>query len=222
MSMIDRYKKKGGFIQLLNLLETTGGEKREKFLKMIADENPAWEAEIKKKMLTVDRMCTWYGTFLMEIFPRIPAQQMAAVISALSSDKQAIFQSALSYKDKKFVEDYLKEKTPNQGEVNSAIMRLMSTVREMVAIGALKFEKFDQEMVIPENIEELLASGKSAISDKELEAHFAPPPPGLSPQVTDELNQLRRKLVQLTQENQKLTQEAQTYKDKLEQIRKIA
>ena len=41
MSMIDRYKKKGGFLQLLNLLETTGGEKREKFLKMIAEENPA-------------------------------------------------------------------------------------------------------------------------------------------------------------------------------------
>ncbi len=222
MSMIDRYKKKGGFIQLLILLETTGGEKREKFLKMIADENPAWEAEIKKKMLSIDRICSWNATFLMEIFPRIPAPQMAAVISALSPEKQTIFQSALNFKDKKFVEDYLKEKKPNPGEINSAIMKLMSTIREMVASGALKFEKFDQDMVIPENIEELLSSGRVAVSDKELETHFAPPPPGLPPQMTEELNQLRRKLVQLTQENHKLTQEAQTYKDKLEQIRKIA
>ena len=65
MGMLDRYKKKGGFIQLLNLIETTASPKAEKFLKMIGEESPAWEAEIKKKVLSIDRLATWNQSYLM-------------------------------------------------------------------------------------------------------------------------------------------------------------
>lgn len=223
MSMLDRYKKKGGFIQLLVLLETTGPEKRDKFLKLIAEESPYWEVEIKKKMLSVERICSWNVTYLMEILARIPAAQLAAFISGLPQEKQTIFISALGFKDKKTVEDSLKEKAPAaQGEVNSAVMKLMTVIREMVASGVLKFEKFDPDMVIPENMEEQLAAGKPIVTDKDMEALFQPAPTGTPPQVTEELNQLRRKLVQLTQENHRLTAESLTLKDKLEQIKKIA
>lgn len=230
MSMIDRYKKKGGFVQLLNLLETTGTEKREKFLKMIADENPAWESEIKKKMLSIERICGWNQSYLMEIFPRIPFQSIAAIVSVLPPDKQGVFLGALSFADRKKTDDFLKEKKPAPGEVNSAVMKLMSEIRAMVAGGQLKFEKFDPEMVIPENIEDQLSSGRAAVSDKEVEAHFqsasnsgsgsnAAAGGGAS---SEEMTQLRRKLVQLSQENQKLSQDNHVMKEKLEQIKKIA
>lgn len=222
MGMLDRYKKNGGFIQLLILLETTGTEKRDKFLKMIADENPAWEAEIKKKMLSIDRICSWNPTYLMEIFPRVPGAQLAAIISALPPEKQQIFLSALGFKERKLVEDTLKDKKPSPGEVNSAIMKLMSEIRAMVGSGAMKFEKFDQDMVIPEKIEELLSSGRPLVSDKEMDAHFAPPPTGAPAQLVEELTQLRKKIVQLSQENNKLNQDLLLVKDKLEQIKKIA
>lgn len=227
MSMIDRYKKKGGFIQLLILLETTGSEKREKFLKMIADENPAWESEIKKKMLSLDRILSWNQSYLMEILPRIPFQSIATIIAALPTEKQSILTASLSFQDRKKVEDFLKEKKPAAGEVNSAIMKMMSEIRAMVAGGQLKFEKFDQEMVIPENIEDLLSSGRPMISDKEVEAHFASAPAGTpgagnGGASSEELTQLRKKLVQLSQENQRLSQENVVLKDKLDQIKKIA
>jgi hypothetical protein len=228
MSMIDRYKKKGGFIQLLILLETTGAEKREKFLKMIADENPAWEVEIKKKMLSMERILTWNQSYLMEILPRIPFQSIAAVISALPAEKQKILSEALSFQERKKVEDFLKEKKPAPGEVNSAIMKFMSEIRAMVAGGQLKFEKFDPDMAIPENIEETLSSGRVPISDKDVAAHFAQAPagtPGASSAggaSSEELTQLRRKLVQLSQDVQRLTQENTVLRDKLDQIKKIA
>lgn len=224
MSMIDRYKKKGGFIQLLILLETTGGEKREKFLNMIAEENAAWEVELKKKMLNLDRICSWNTTYLMEVLPRIPIQSLAAIISALPPEKATSFTSGLGFSEKRKVEESLKEKTPPQGEVNSAIMKLMSEIRAMVASGGLKFEKFDPDMVIPEDIEDKLSSGRPLVSDKEVEVAFssAPTPTGGTPQMTEELTQLRRKVVQVSQENSRLQQEITGLKDRLDQIKKIA
>ena len=224
MSTIDRYKKRGGFLQLLILLETTGGEKREKFMKLIGDENPNWQIEIKKKMLSVEKICSWPSTYLMEIAPKLSVIQLASIVTAAPPDKSANFAASLGFKEKKGVDDLLKERAMTPVEINSSLMKLFSVVREMVASGALKFEKFDPDMVIPENIEEYLSNGgKPSVSDKELEAHFPPPPPGAAPvQTSEELTQLRRKIVQLTQENYRLSQESQVLKDKLEQIKKIA
>ena len=80
MSMIDRYKKHGGFVQLLQLIETTEHAKSEKFLKMIAEENPVWEAEIRKKVLSIDRLLGWNQTYLMEFLPRLSAKAVQKVI----------------------------------------------------------------------------------------------------------------------------------------------
>ena len=44
--MIDRYKKKGGFIQLLNLLETSSKAKQDQFLGLISQESKIWESEL--------------------------------------------------------------------------------------------------------------------------------------------------------------------------------
>lgn len=227
MSTIDRYKKRGGFLQLLILLETTGGEKREKFMKLIGDENPNWQAEIKKKMLSLDRICSWPATYIMEIVPRLSIIQLASLASALPPEKAANFVGALGFKEKKGVEDLLKERAMTPVEINSSVMKIMAVVREMAGNGSLKFEKFDPDLAIPENIEEyLMNGGKPTVSDKELEAHFPTPTaatPGAPPApASEELTQLRRKVVQLTQENFRLSQESQTLKDKLEQIRKIA
>lgn len=229
MSMIDRYKKKGGFVQLLNLIETTGKDKQEKFLKLIADENPAWEQEVRKKMLTMDKVLSWNATYLAEIFPRVPAVQLAMVVAGLPPEKAELFKKVLNFKERKTVEDILQDKTPNGSEISTGVMKLFAEIRKMTAEGSLKFEKFDQEMVVPENIEELLSQGRVYMSPKEIDAQIEPAPAGIPSNLADELTQLRRKLVVLTQENVKLQQDisrisadCQVFKDKLEQIKKIA
>jgi hypothetical protein len=80
-------------------------------------------------------------------------------------------------------------------------------------------------MAIPENIEELLASGKIGFVPKNVDLSVAPSTPATGPASggsNDELQQLRRRLVQLTHENQRLLNENHTMKEKLEQIKKIA
>ncbi len=229
MSMIDRYKKKGGFVQLLNLIETTGKDKQEKFLKLIADENPSWEQEVRKKMLTIDKVLGWNQTYLAEIFPRVPAVQLAMIVGGLPPEKAEHFKKVLTFKERKAVEDILQDKVPNGAEVGTGIMKLFAEIRKMIAEGSLKFEKFDQDMVVPENIEELLSQGRVYMSAKEIDAQVEAAPAGIPANLAEELTQLRRKLVVLTQENVKLQQDlsrvstdCQVFKEKLEQIKKIA
>ena len=224
MSMIERYKKKGGFVQLLNLIETSGKEKQEKFLKLIADESPDWELEIRKKMLTLEKVSSWNPSQLMEITPRIPATHLTMIAGGLKAERLDNFLSALQFRERKIVEDSLKEKTPTPSEVSTGVVKLFSEIRKMAQDGVLKFEKIDPSMVIPDNIEESLDGGglRLAALTIDKESNPAPPPAGTPPSLAEELGQLRRKIIQLSSENQRLLTENKNLRDKLEQIKKIA
>lgn len=229
MSTLDRYRKAGGFVQLLNLIETSGPAKAEKFLKLIAEESPVWEAEIRKKALSIDRLLTWNQTYLMEVFPRIPSNIVATAIAPLPPEKQQIILGSLGFSDRRRVEDTLRDTKPNPGEIASCQTKVLNEIRTMVASGHLKFEKADPELVIPENIEEMLNSGGVLTpltpmpGEIPAAAGSAPSTGGAGvPSPSEELLQLRRRVMALTQENQLLKQQLQTMKDKLDQIRKAA
>jgi hypothetical protein len=222
MGMIDRYKKRGGFIQLLQLMETMGAVKREQFLKAIADESPTWEAAIKKRMLSIERMLTWNGSFLMEFVPQVPHMAIACAIHPLPPEKRSIFLSALAFGDRRKVEEILNSHVPNAGEIISSQMKMISEVRHMVSIGKMKFEKFDPELVIDEDIEEKLKSGSfiELVDDHVAEMEAAGNiPAGVSAASKEELTALRRKIVALTQENSHLLRENKEMKDRLEAIK---
>jgi len=223
MGMIDRYRKKGGFVQLLNLIETTGKDKQEKFLKMIADESPIWETEVRKKVLTLDKVLGWNSTYLAEIFPRVQSLQLAMIVGGLPTDKGEILLKAMAFKERRQVEEILQNKKPTPAEVSSGIMKLFAEIRKMEAEGSLKFEKFDQDMVVEEDIEEKLGKGFSVVmTPKEIEQAAAASSTPVPQAIMEELAGLRRKLVQLTQENHKLKQENLEMLTKLNQIRKIS
>jgi hypothetical protein len=239
MSMIDRYRKKGGFIQLLNLIETSPKDKQEKFLNLIRQESPAWEQEVRKKILSVDKFLAWNPTYIAEILPRIPVMQIAMFAGGLPEDKKTQFIQSLGFKERKQVEDFLSEKTPSPAEFSTAVMKVFAEVRKMVQEGSLKFEKFDPEMVVPENIEELLGKGRAGLGTREhellspqmghptgsaplIDAAQSSASAGIPSNVSEELSQLRRKLVSMTQDLQKLQVENQVMREKLDQIKKIA
>lgn len=67
--------------------------------------------------------------------------------------------AALPFAERKKVDDLIKEHKPNSGEIASSVVKIINEVRGMVATNKLKFEKFDEGLVIPENFEEKLMSG---------------------------------------------------------------
>ena len=166
MGMLERYKKRGGFIQLLNLLETTGPEKKEKFMKMIMEEYANWDTALRQRMLTFDKLLLWETAVLMEFLPQVPTMAIAYAMADLPAEKRVNFIKALSFGDQKKVEEILGNTKPKPVEVISAQMKIITELRNQVAIGKLKMERVDPNLAVPEDIEEQLANGQTPVSIK--------------------------------------------------------
>jgi hypothetical protein len=55
MGMLDRYKKKSGFVQLLTLIETSSKQKQDQFLSLIGQEDSCLGECTEIKLLTIER-----------------------------------------------------------------------------------------------------------------------------------------------------------------------
>lgn len=231
MGMLDRYKKKGGFFQLLQLLETSPAAKREQFLKLIEGESPAWEEALRKRILTVNRVYSWDPQFLVEIFSRVQPLTLANALHGNPQDQIDQLLSCLPPISRRKITDLLSESNPSAGEKTSCIIRLLSEVRGYIGQGIIRLDKVDPELNVPENIEEILNAsgfvaptfeydpGKKDLPPSTPEAE--PGAPATSP-LLQENEFLKRKVNQLVAEVNTLKNENSILKDKLSQIKKIA
>ena len=87
MAMLDRYKKKGGFVQLLQLIETSPKAKQEQFLSLIASESPAWEEALRKKTITAEKILSWAPEVLAEVVTRLPPLTVSVILHGMASDE---------------------------------------------------------------------------------------------------------------------------------------
>lgn len=154
--MLDRYKKKGGFLQLLLLIETSSPQKQESFLNLIAQESPAWEEAIKKKTLSVEKILLWDPIYLAEIFSRIQPLTIAVALRSFSEAQTAKILNCFTPSEQRKIQNIITETNPSANEIASCTMKIIAEVRELMKRGVLKLEKIDPEMVVPENIEEQL------------------------------------------------------------------
>ncbi|MCB0368445.1 MAG: hypothetical protein KDD45_03150 [Bdellovibrionales bacterium] len=247
MGMLDRYKKKGGFIQLLNLLETSSKTKQEQFLNLIQQESPQWAEELKKRILTIDKVLTWEKEALSEIITRVQPLTLAVALRFFSEPQKEIIMGVLSQSDQRKIQNMLTETNPNQAEILTCVSKIVAEVRTLIQQGIVKLEKVDPDMAIPENIEDLIAqkaqpnyiefestpssgSSSSLASDSEPETTLdfsganrnRTPSSEKSESSKEELEFLKRKVNTLVQENSHLKQELSVLRTKLDQIKKIA
>lgn len=252
MSTIDRYKKKGGFIQLLQLIETSGTAKQDKFLQMIAEEDGAWESALRAKMLSMDRILNWPEAIVAEIMTSANELTLATAMVGLGEPVKVRVFKFLSHGQQRRVTAIMDEKRDsNAAEVTAAYVKIISDVREMIKTRRFKIDAFDPDLEIHQDIENLLAQGvKFASSQKpnsndhpqaalgnvtattppspvHLPIEAAPvatpaPQSTLHKQLHDDMVDLQKRVQFLTQENNTLRQRVRTLESKLEQIKKIA
>lgn len=226
--MLDRYKKKGGFVQLLQLIETSNKAKQDQFLSLIAQESPVWEETLRKKWITIDKILNWNPVYLSEIFSRIQILTLASAFQGFSDDKLAIVLKAITATDLRKFQMTLQEINPNPAEKVTSQMKILSETRALIAKGIIKLEKLDQELMIPENIEEKLAeSGYSTTVNAqpvqaEKELNFDGKSDSKIDSSKEEIDFLRKKVNQLVNENNLLKHELSVFRNKIEQIKKIA
>lgn len=230
MAMLNRYKKSGGFVQLLKLIETFGPQKQEKFMAMIREEDPTWADAIMGKLLSIDRIFSWEANKISEVLARLPEKNFAVAVHGLSEDKKQKVFSQLGHSDLRRLENNLLETKPTEGEISASMEKIIESAREMISAGQLRVEHFDKDLLIEEDIEEKLSSGTHYFKGEQKETGPIPSakqeakPSGAAHQATvsADVETLRQKVIQLQNENKNLKHECKVMKEKLEQIKKIA
>jgi hypothetical protein len=230
MSMLNRYKKAGGFLQLVRLIETFGPQKREKFMALIEAEDPTWANALSQKLLSLERIFSWESATLSEIMARLPEKNLAVAIHGMSEDRREKVLSHLSHSEKRRLEGNLGEVKPTEGEIAASMVKVIEATRDLISSGALRVEHFDKGLLIEEDIEEAMASGTHYFITEEKEVGPMPvakseampmaAPSGAAASADTEI--LRQKVMQLQNENKTLKHDLKIAREKLDQIRKIA
>lgn len=245
MGMLDRYRKPGGFAQLLNLLETSAPSKQEKFLALIFDESPAWAEEAKKRMLNFENILTWPIQDLMEFIPRMPEKVVVAALWELPEDVLANVMKSVTPQQRRAIIDSKQGAAPTGAEISTCRNKFVLEARTAGSNGSLKLEKINPDLVIPDGIEAKLrdkfdpmklaadaaaASGKAAptsagssptASAKSVNTSNAPATTASISQ-SEELFNLRKQVLQMEKDLKSVRHENELMKNKLEQIKKIA
>ncbi len=238
MSVLDRYKKSGGFVQLLTLIETSNTAKKEKFLQLILEESPDWHKAIKERILTLDIILQWPLEYLSELTSRSLPMTLAAISKAnISEEQKKRLLHGLPHTHLIKIRDLNENKTFTPIEIGSSIEKFLSEVRTHLHQGVVKLEKFAPDLAVPDGIEEQLSKkgiqSPSFILDETLTEVATPNTAstsahatsqnnvGLSTQ-TEDVSTLKRHNLQLQQELQILRQENKAMREKLDKIKKIA
>jgi hypothetical protein len=207
---------------------------------MIREEDPRWADALEKKMLTLSKILAWNDVILLEIMTRLQEPILAAALHGLEEPQRKRIFAIIPGFARKRIQDLYETKVPTPGEIVTVLERVISEVRKITNDGPIKMEKIDPEMVVPEDIEEILRKGElpaSAMAQMQETLHAAAEPakapateaaapaPAAAGGVqvsNEELNNLRKKMTLLTNENQFLKQEVAKLTSKLDQVRKAA
>lgn len=169
-------------------------------------------------------------------------------IEGLKEDHKARMMVFFSPSDKRKMEDAIGDAKPKPEEISANLVKLIELARKMINQGDLRPEKFDETLLIPEEIENKLAQGQGfegaagaaaaggAGGDSgELSFGKFDGPGGASgggggaglgalnvSNITGELMKVQQTISNLQKENKSLKDENRVLREKLDQIKKIA
>ena len=152
MSMLNRFRKQGGFQQLLTLIETCDPIKQESLLHLVSSEDPGWAHLVKTKCLTRSRIFSWPESILQEIVPQLPEMVAVALFFSLDKPGQEKLRGAMTKSAVRSFDELLSRSNPTSSEQNAARIKLFQVVRTLELDGKLKFQTFDPALVIDPSI----------------------------------------------------------------------
>ncbi|MEK7358516.1 MAG: FliG C-terminal domain-containing protein [Bdellovibrionota bacterium] len=242
MGMIDRYRKPGGFVQLVSLVETCPTSKQEKFMEIIRTEDPRWADHVRMKLLSMDRIYSWKDEVLVEIFGTLQDLTVAVALHASSDTLRVRILTYFTHGRKRKIDDLYGSQMPSQQEVAATHMKIIESVRKMEQDGSLRFESFDPAMVIEDDVEIMLSKAPmpSEGTKEGSGLHFgafevdtgihhnfevisaqASGDPASESRVM-EIQALKKRVAEMSKENAVLRHELSLARNKLDQIKKIA
>lgn len=148
MSMLSRFRKQGGFQQLLTLIETCDSVKQQNLLHLVCVEDPGWAYLVKVKCLSLDRIFSWPESILLELASNIPEKICVPLYFSLNDEHKLKLRAALSTAMTRSLDEGLSGVNPSQSEQNAARIKVIQIVRSLESEGKIKFQTFDPILVI--------------------------------------------------------------------------
>lgn len=157
MSMLSRFRKPGGFQQLLVLMETCDENKKKSLMLLLSSEDPGWAHLVKIKSLTFERVLSWPVNVLMEITPHLSdrilmtAYQIVQAHPQLKGSEEKWLRALPSLKARE-ISSLAESTSINVGEQHAAKVKIIQTVRELEAKGQLRFANFDASLEVDSRV----------------------------------------------------------------------
>lgn len=149
MSMLSRFRKPGGFLQLVNLIESCEPEKRKNLLKLVSSEDPGWAHLVSKKTLSFERIISWPEPFLAELIAHLPDSIVVVGYHMISEDPlRNKWAQCISNERRITIKNMITESTNSPSEYFAATVKIIKTVRELEIKGDLRLSQFDPALVI--------------------------------------------------------------------------
>lgn len=150
--MLGRFRKKGGFQQLLTLIETCEPSKRNNLFHLVATEDPGWAHLVKAKSLSMERISEWPQEILMEITPHLQDRVLAVAYAMAAGDKKSKWLSSVPKIKAREIEQSVLQMPVTEDEKFASTIKIIQTVRELESKGLIKFAQFDPSLVIDQRL----------------------------------------------------------------------
>lgn len=148
MSMLARYRKPGGFLQLLTLIETCEPTKQAKLLDLVGNEDPGWAVLVKTKTITLPKIINWKVEALMEVTYHLPEKILATVIFSQPEAIQEKIIKSLPPTKTREVKSLLGIIKPTPGEQNAAMIKMIQIIRDLDKAGKINLGLIDPSLAI--------------------------------------------------------------------------
>ncbi|MEE6250400.1 MAG: FliG C-terminal domain-containing protein [Bdellovibrionota bacterium] len=147
MALLNRYRRKGGFEQLLKLIETSNPAKRDQLLNLIEQEDQGWAELLKMKALSIEKIFSWQEVYLKDIVHNLNPRVLGIALKGKPEAVQAKVEAVVPKIKWDEISDYTKQNF-SAGEIFAAETQIVQSTREMNENGYIRFEDVDPRLAL--------------------------------------------------------------------------
>lgn len=146
MSITARHKRPGAFRQLVNALETTPEDKRQKIIQAIAGEDPEMASHVRASLFRFEEFIGVDNAILAEILGQLEKEPRIVALALFHLENQALVDKFVKSMSVSVLRVY-REETSLLTEVKlreriSAQFRMIAKAREIEATGLFRLKRY--------------------------------------------------------------------------------
>lgn len=140
MGMLARYKKGGGIMELVKLIEESGEPKRTQLLNMIRGEDAEFAARVESRIFTYASFKQLPENIIAEIVANTPVKFMAIALTGEDAAFVTLCEKCLgkAYNEYKQEKENLAGTPPAAGQIEAARRKVLAEARKLEAGGRVK------------------------------------------------------------------------------------